>query len=127
MNKLIAAATALVTLGTVPAFAQDGDAAEGEKVFRRCMACHAVGEGAQNKVGPMLNGIVGRAAGSVEGFSYSDALMAKAEEGLVWSAEEIDAFITNPKDYLPGTKMSYPGLRGEDDRANVIAYLATFE
>lgn len=108
------------------AAAADGDAAKGEKVFRKCKACHAVGEGAENKVGPELNGIVGRAAASVEGFSYSKALTTLAENGAVWSAEELDAFLTKPRAYAKGTKMSFAGLRKEDDRANVIAYLSTF-
>lgn len=103
-----------------------GDAEEGDKVFRKCKACHAVGEDAKNKVGPHLNGIVGRAAGSVEDYTYSSALMEKAEEGLVWTPEELAAFFEKPKDYLPGTKMSFAGLRKQEDRDNVIAYLAQF-
>ena len=125
---MIRTLSATVLLALVPGLAlADGDAAAGEKVFRKCMACHAVGEDAKNKVGPQLNGVVGRAAGSVEEFSYSDALAAKGEEGLVWTPEELAAFLEQPKDYLPGTKMSFAGLRSEDERTNVIAYLATFE
>lgn len=103
-----------------------GDAEKGEKVFRKCKACHAVGEGAENKVGPVLNGIVDRAMGAVDGFSYSDALMEVAAEGKTWTPEELDAFLQKPRSYLKGTKMSFAGLRKEDDRANVIAYLASF-
>lgn len=103
-----------------------GDAAKGEKVFRKCMACHAVGPDAKNKVGPELNGIVGRQAAALEEFGYSDAFKAKGEEGLVWDAESLDAFLEKPRDYVKGTKMSFAGLRKEDDRADVIAYLATF-
>ncbi len=103
-----------------------GDAAAGEKVFRKCKACHAVGEGAENKVGPVLNGIVDRAFGAVEGFSYSDALMEAAAEGKAWTPEELDAFLQKPRSYLKGTKMSFAGLRKDEDRANVIAYLASF-
>ncbi|MDW3225763.1 MAG: cytochrome c family protein [Paracoccaceae bacterium] len=109
-----------------PAFAS-GDAANGEKVFRKCKACHAVGEDAKNKVGPTLNGIIGAAAGANPDFKYSDALLAKATDGLVWSEEEMAAFLTKPKEYLPKTKMSFAGLRKEDDVADVIAYLATFD
>ncbi|WP_159966618.1 c-type cytochrome [Profundibacterium mesophilum] len=104
-----------------------GDADEGEKVFRKCKACHAVGEDARNKVGPHLNGVVGRAAGSVEDYTYSSALMEKAEEGLIWTPEELAAFLENPRDYLPGTKMSFAGLRKQEDRDDVIAYLAQFD
>ncbi|MFA3916371.1 c-type cytochrome [Ruegeria hyattellae] len=104
-----------------------GDTAKGEKVFRKCKACHAVGEGAENKVGPVLNGIVGRQVGTVDGFSYSDTLVALSDGGLVWTPEELAAFLTKPRDYAKGTKMSFAGLRKEDERVNVIAYLATFE
>ncbi|MDP5217043.1 cytochrome c family protein [Ruegeria sp. 2205SS24-7] len=106
--------------------AAEGDAAKGEKVFRKCKACHAVGEGAENKVGPVLNGIVGRQVGTIDGFKYSDTLIAMSEEGVVWSPEELDAFLIKPRDYAKGTKMSFAGLRKEDERVNVIAYLATF-
>ncbi|WP_187428087.1 Cytochrome c2 [Roseobacter fucihabitans] len=113
-----------LTIAT-PALAS-GDAASGEKVFRKCKACHAVGEDAKNKVGPALNGIIGAAAGANADFKYSDALMEKAAGGLVWTEEEMTAFLTKPKEYLPKTKMSFAGLRKEDDVADVIAYLATF-
>ena len=105
---------------------QEGDAEAGEKVFRKCMACHAVGEGAENKVGPQLNNLIGRTAGSLEDFNYSDAMVAKGEEGLVWDAETIAAFMEKPRDYVEGTKMSFAGLRKEEERTNVVAYLATF-
>ena len=101
--------------------------AAGEKIFKKCKACHAIGEGAKNKLGPMLNGVVGKAAGSVEGYKYSKPMLAKKDEGLVWTAEELDAFLTKPRTYLKGTKMSFPGLKKEDDRENVIAYLKTFQ
>ena len=104
-----------------------GDAEKGEKVFRKCQACHAVGEGAENKVGPVLNGIVGRAVASVDGFSYSDTLSEMGADGQVWSPEELAAFLEKPRDYAKGTKMSFAGLRKEDERNDVIAYLATFE
>ena len=74
----------------------------------------------------MLNGIVGAAAGSVDGFKYSDAMLAKQAEGFVWTDETLDAYLTKPKDYIPGNKMSFPGLKKEDQRENVIAYLKTF-
>ena len=100
--------------------------AAGEKVFKKCTACHKVGEGAKNGVGPMLNGIVGRAAGGVEGFRYSNALSDMAATGLVWDAEALHAFLENPKAYLKGTKMSFAGLKDEEDRDAVVAYLSTF-
>ena len=104
----------------------DGDAAAGERVFRKCQACHAVGEGAENKVGPVLNGVIGRTAGTLEGFAYSDAMVEAGQNGEVWTEEELDAYLTNPRAAVPGTKMSFAGLRNEDERENVIAYLATF-
>lgn len=124
MMKHLLMALSLTVL-PVTAFAE-GDAEAGEKVFRKCKACHAVGEGAENKVGPQLNGIVGRSVASVEGFGYSDVLTGMAEEGKVWTPEELAAFLEKPRDYAKGTKMSFAGLRKEEDRMDVIAYLATF-
>ncbi|MEO1138392.1 MAG: cytochrome c family protein [Pseudomonadota bacterium] len=104
-----------------------GDAEKGEKVFRKCKACHEVGDGAASKAGPALNGVLGRTAGSVEDFKYSNALTEKATaDELVWTPETLAEFLTKPKDYIKGTKMAFAGLRKEDDRANVIAYLAQF-
>ncbi len=128
MLKRIFATSCLLLLPAV-AFADGhipGDAAAGEKVFRKCKACHAVGEGAENKIGPVLNGIIDRPVASVEGFGYSDVLVGLAEEGKTWSPEELAAFLEKPRNYAKGTKMSFAGLRKEDDRMNVIAYLATF-
>ncbi|QFU09059.1 Cytochrome c2 [Rhodobacteraceae bacterium THAF1] len=95
----------------------------GSKVFRQCQACHAVGEGAANKVGPQLNGVVGRTAGSVEDFRYSNAMMDANAEGLIWNAETLGAYLEDPRGYMKGTKMSYRGLRAEEDRAAIIAFL----
>ncbi|MEL7153702.1 MAG: cytochrome c family protein, partial [Pseudomonadota bacterium] len=97
--------------------------AAGEKVFKKCKACHQVGEGAKNKVGPILNGIVGASLGAVDGFKYSKALKAKADEGTVWDAANLDAFLAKPKKWLKGTKMSFAGLKKHKDRAAIIAYL----
>lgn len=104
-----------------------GDAEKGERVFRKCKACHAVGDGAENKVGPVLNGIVGRQMASVDGFKYSKVLAEKGAAGDVWTFEDLASFIEKPRSYLKGTKMSFAGLRKEKDRVNLIAYLATFE
>jgi len=97
--------------------------AKGEKTFKKCKACHQVGEGAKNKSGPVLNGIVGAVAGQAEGFRYSKPMLAAAEGGLVWNEEELIAFLTKPKSYMKGTKMSFSGLKKEKDIAAVIAYL----
>ncbi|MFZ5964458.1 c-type cytochrome [Thalassococcus sp. BH17M4-6] len=128
-NKMLGtAAIMMMSAGAVSAESHiTGDAEAGEKVFRKCMACHAVGEDAKNKVGPVLNGIVDRDIASVEDFSYSDALMEKGEAGEVWTVENLAAFLEKPRDWAKGTKMSFAGLRKEEDRNDVIAYLATFE
>ncbi len=97
------------------------DPAAGENAFRACQSCHALEEGV-NGTGPSLHGVVGRAVESVPGFDYDGALIAVND---VWTPEEINAFITKPADYAPGTKMTYPGMRDAVDRANLIAYLAT--
>ena len=111
---------------SAPAFAQDGDVAAGETVFKKCAACHAVGEGAKNKVGPMMNGLIGRTAGTAEGFKYSPAMIAAGEGGLVWNAETIASYLKDPKGFVPKNKMAFAGLKKDDEIANVIAYLATF-
>ena len=126
----------VATVLSVPALAhaQDaGDAAKGEKVFRKCAACHAVGEGAKNKVGPMLTGVFGRQAGSVEGYKYGKSIVKAGETGLVWTEEELFAYLKNPKKYLrkrlddkkAKSKMPFK-LKKDGQRADVIAYLKTF-
>lgn len=103
-----------------------GDAEAGEKVFRKCQACHAVGADAKAKAGPILNGVVDRQIAAGADFAYSDVLAGMGAEGKTWTPEELSAFLTKPRDYAKGTKMSFAGLRKEADRDNVIAYLATF-
>ncbi|MEM6441900.1 MAG: cytochrome c family protein, partial [Pseudomonadota bacterium] len=104
-----------------------GDPASGEKIFRKCSACHMVGDGAKNRVGPILTGVIGRPAAAVDGFKYSKAMAAKGDEGLVWTPEVLLEYLERPRDYVKGTSMSYAGLRKEDERRDVIAYLNTFE
>lgn len=101
-------------------------AAAGEKVFKKCKACHQVGEGAKNRTGPILNNLFGAVAGTVEDFRYSSVMVEAGENGLVWDAETLDEFLTKPRDYMRGTKMSFSGLRKEDDRAALIEYLRGF-
>lgn len=106
---------------------EPGDPVKGEKVFRKCKACHAVGADAAVKTGPVLNGVVGGAAATQPDFSYSKALRQAADQDqLVWTVENLDVFLTKPKKFLPGTKMSFAGLRKEKDRQDIVAYLATF-
>ena len=119
----------LVAVGlglAMPALAE-GDPAKGKKVFRKCKACHTVGDKAKNKIGPILNGIVDREIASVEGFKYSKAFLAKKEEGFVWTVEMLDAYLAKPKNVIKGGKMAFVGLRKAKDRENVIAYLRGFE
>ena len=99
----------------------------GAKVFRKCKACHKLGDGAKNGTGPILTGIVGKAAGSVDGFKYSKALRTMAEDGLVWDEASLKAFLAKPKKFMKGTKMSFAGLKKDKDFAAIIAYLESFE
>lgn len=124
MQRLLTiAGTALLAL-TIQASAE-GDPAKGEKVFKKCAACHAVGENAKNKVGPQLNGVVDRGWGQVEGYKYSKALIEQGD-GQVWDVENLDVYLTKPKDLIKKGKMAFAGLRKDEDRVNVIAYLAQF-
>lgn len=124
----------LVAMATTSSFALDGgDAAKGEDVFKRCMSCHMVGDGARNKVGPVLNDVFGRTAGTYEDYKYGPSLVAAGEAGLVWDADEMFAYLADPRKYLreklddskARSKMSFK-LKGEEDRKDVIAYLKTF-
>lgn len=100
--------------------------AEGEKVFKKCKACHQIGEGAKNKTGPELNNIIGRTLGGHDGFKYSKTMAEMGEGGLVWNDETLAEFLSKPKDYVKKTKMSFAGLKKDDDIAAVIAYLKSF-
>ncbi len=97
------------------------DAGAGERLFRQCQACHSL-EAGKNGTGPSLNGVVGRTVGSEAGYSYSGNLVAVAD---VWSPEHLNGFLESPRNYAPGTKMSYNGMRDVEDRANLIAFLQT--
>lgn len=102
-------------------------AAAGKKVFKKCKACHQVGEGAKNRTGPILNNIVGGAAGAVDGFKYSKPMKKVAKAGLVWNDAELFAFLAKPKAYMKGTKMSFAGLKKEADQRALIEYLRSFD
>ncbi len=117
-GMMLAAALALL-----PAAAwAEGDAEAGKAAFnRRCAVCHAVAEG-QNKVGPSLHGVVGRASGSVPNFNYSPAMKSA---GKTWDAASIDTYLQDPKAYVPGNRMILAGIKDEAERQNIIAYLAT--
>jgi cytochrome c len=97
-----------------------GDITSGEKIFKKCAACHSINKSGKNKIGPALYNVVGREVGGVDDYKYSKAL---ASYGKEWTFEELNGFLTKPSSYLKGTKMSYAGLRKEKDRASVIKYL----
>ena len=106
--------------GNIMALFASTNAAEGAKIFKKCAACHSITEGGANKIGPALWGVLGRPAGSVPGYKYSKAMTA---HGKNWSFEEMNGFLTKPKDWIKGTKMSFAGLKKAEDRAAVILYM----
>lgn len=99
------------------------DPADGEGLSRRCAACHTFNEGGPNRVGPNLWNVVGGPVAHLEGFNYSDAAKKMAADGVTWTYENLDAFLENPRGFMPGTRMVFPGLRSLEDRAAMIAYL----
>lgn len=110
----------LAAVGTTGALAQDGDPAEGKKVFRKCQACHTLQEG-KHRQGPSLYGVIGRQAGTADGFKrYSDVMKSY---DVVWDEESLSAYLENPREALPGNRMIFVGLKDAQDRADVIAYL----
>ena len=118
-SKLLAVLAAGVVALTSQVALAEGDAAKGEKIFRKCKACHSL-EAGKKKVGPSLAGLFDRTAGTLEGFKYSASMK---DSGIVWDEETLDQFLTKPKKFVPKTKMAFPGLRKEQDRADLIAYL----
>ena len=116
------AAVLLVLAATAESRAQD--AAAGERVFTQCRACHQVGENAKNAVGPVLNGLFGRPAGSVEGYNYSPA---NKNSGLTWDEATFREYIKDPRAKVPGTKMVYAGLKDEQRVNDLVAYLKQFD
>lgn len=116
------ALAAAVLVAAVSPVSAAGDPERGAKVFRKCKACHEVDK-ERNKVGPYLVKIINRPAAAVEGFKYSSALKKAAEEGLVWTEENLDKWLTNPRKFIPGNRMAFAGLKKEKDRQDVIAYL----
>ena len=128
MRHALAALTLAVGLGaaSLQALAQEGKAEDGAEVFKKCRACHDVGPTAKNKVGPLLNGIVGRPAGTVEGYNYSEANKKAGANGLVWAEDVLFKYLEAPLSFMPGTKMAFAGLKDPQDRQDLIAYLKTF-
>jgi len=121
-KMMFATLLALASVGISPAQAQD--AAAGEKVFAVCKACHQIGENAKNGVGPELNGVIGRKAGSVPGYNYS---AANKNSGLTWDEPTFSEYIKDPKAKVPGTKMAFAGLKDEKKINDLTAFLKQFD
>jgi cytochrome c len=124
MNKLTLSVLAafMSMAGVSSALAQD--TAAGETSFKKCLACHSIGEGAKNKVGPVLNGLDGRHSGSVEGFSYSDS---NKNSGITWNKDQFLDYIKDPKAKIPGTKMAFAGIKNEKEAQDLWAYISQFD
>jgi len=121
MKKWLAAA-ALIATSTGAGLAQDVE--KGANVFKQCQACHSIGPGAQNKIGPELNGLDGRKAGTVPNYSYSDA---NKNSGIVWSEQTFKEYIKDPRAKIPGTKMIFPGVKNEQQANDLWAYIKQFD
>lgn len=124
--RAIAFSTLAVVFMTLPAAADQAAIERGAKVFTKCKSCHRVGQGARHSAGPHLNEVFGRQAGSLEGFRYSKSIIRMGAEGLVWNHEKLDLYIENPKALVSKTRMNFRGIKDENDRSDVIAYLRAF-
>ena len=123
--RIVAMALAFLTAMATPVWA-GGDAGRGEKVFKKCKACHQVGAGAKSRVGPELNGVIGRRIAGAPSFKYSKAFKAENAKGLIWNIETLDAFLKKPRKFIRKNKMAFPGLKKQKHRDDVIAYLQKF-
>lgn len=119
-------ALAVLLSGSTVGAAPIGDPAAGEQIFSQCKSCHQVGQDAEDRVGPHLNGIFGRAAGAHEGYNYSEGLHRAGADGLIWTAETLDAYLENPRSLVSRTRMNFRGLKDAKDRADVLAYLRIY-
>jgi cytochrome c len=113
-----------LSLAASGALAQEIDLAAGKSSFNKCLACHAIGEGAKNKVGPVLNGLDGRKSGTAEGYSYSDA---NKNSGITWNEAQFKEYIKDPKAKIPGTKMSFAGIKSENEINNLWAFVSQYD
>lgn len=120
--RAIAVLGALFTATLITGHALAQDAAAGEKVFNKCKACHYADQD-KNKIGPSLHGVIGRIAGTHEDYKYSSAMIDAGKSGVVWDEATLTKYLHNPKAMVEGTKMAFPGLKSDEDIANVIAYL----
>ena len=126
MRSLIRLVVLLLPMAGSAAAEEAGDVERGAEVFRKCVACHQIGQGAKNRIGPHLNGIFGRPAGGIDTFRYSDHMNRASDDGLIWTFETLDAFLENPRSLVSATRMSFRGLKDAQDRADVLAYLRQY-
>ena len=124
MKKLTLSALVVIASSAGASAALAQDVAAGKTSFNKCMACHAIGEGAKNKVGPELNGLDGRKSGTAEGYSYSDT---NKNSGITWNKEQFLDYIKDPRAKIPGTKMIFAGIKNEKEAADLWAYLAQYD
>jgi cytochrome c len=124
MKRLTLSALAVIASSATAPAALAQDAAAGKTSFNKCLACHAVGEGAKNKVGPVLNGLDGRKSGTVEGYSYTEA---NKSSGITWNKDQFLEYIRDPKAKIPGTKMIFAGIKKENEAADLWAFLAQYD
>lgn len=124
--KQTALVVVLAALAPAPAFASQEAEERGAKVFRKCKSCHRVGDEARHGVGPHLNGVFGRRAGSLDGFDYSEDMVRMGIDGLVWDHEKLDIYLENPKNLVSRTRMNFRGLKAAEDRADIMAFLRRF-
>lgn len=124
MKKLTSSALIVFASMAAASGALAQDAAAGKASFNKCMACHAVGEGAKNRVGPALNGLDGRKSGTVEGYSYSEA---NKSSGITWNKDVFLEYIKDPKAKIPGTKMIFAGIKNEKEAGDLWAYVSSFD
>jgi cytochrome c len=124
MKKTTFSALVIVTAMAAASGAQAQDAAAGKTSFNKCLACHAIGEGAKNKVGPELNGLDGRKSGTAEGYSYSNA---NKNSGITWNEAVFKEYIKDPKAKIPGTKMAFAGIKNEKEINDLWAYVSQYD
>ena len=124
MKKFALSALVIIASSAAATAALAQDAEAGKASFNKCLACHAIGEGAKNKVGPELNGLDGRHSGTAADYSYSDA---NKNSGITWNKEQFLEYIKDPKAKIPGTKMTFAGIKSETEAQNLWAYLSSFD
>ena len=124
MKKLTFGALMILTVTATASSAMAQDAAAGKSSFNKCLACHAIGENAKNKVGPELNGLDGRKSGTAPDYNYSDG---NKNSGITWSKDQFLEYIKDPKAKVPGTKMTFAGIKNETEANNLWAYLSSFD